>query len=122
MEKIASNPVTSVAVMVFFGPDSFVTSTKILTKDKVPKNHFVIISARVVASPNSWVQISSSGVGVFRGGQKFDMSLETLVAQCSVTPATVAATPPCSATPFQKPKFRCDTSRHRGGEVRHQNF
>ena len=25
----------------------------------------------------------------------------TLVAQCSATPATVAATPPCSATPFQ---------------------
>ena len=24
-----------------------------------------------------------------------------LVAQCSATPATVAATPPCSATPFQ---------------------
>ena len=45
-----------------------------------------------------------------------------LVAQCSATPASVAATPPCSATPF-RPKFRCDTSRHRGGgEVRHQNF
>ena len=26
---------------------------------------------------------------------------ETLVAQCSATPATVAATPPCRATPFQ---------------------
>ena len=25
----------------------------------------------------------------------------TLVAQCSATPATVPATPPCSATPFQ---------------------
>ena len=36
-------------------------------------------------------------------------------AQCSATPATVAATPPCSATPFQTPKFRCDTSRHMGG-------
>ena len=34
------------------------------------------------------------------------------VAQCSATPATVAATPPCSATPFQTTKFRCDTSRH----------
>ena len=45
-----------------------------------------------------------------------------LVAQCSATPATVAATPPCSATPCQTPKFRCDTSRHGGaGEVRHQN-
>ena len=29
--------------------------------------------------------------------------------------ATVAATPPCSATPFQTTKFRCDTSQHRGG-------
>ena len=38
-----------------------------------------------------------------------------LVAQCSATPATVAATPPCSATPFQTTKFRCDTSRHTGG-------
>ena len=45
-----------------------------------------------------------------------------LVAQCSATPATVAATPPCSATPFQTTKYRCDTCRHRGGEVRHQNF
>ena len=27
--------------------------------------------------------------------------LYTLVAQCSATPASVAATPPCSATPFQ---------------------
>ena len=26
-----------------------------------------------------------------------------LVAQCSATPAAVAATPPCSATPFQTP-------------------
>ena len=39
----------------------------------------------------------------------------TLVAQCSATPATVAATPPCSATPFQTTKFRCDTSRDMGG-------
>ena len=38
-----------------------------------------------------------------------------LVAQCSAIPATVAATPPCSATPFQTTKFRCDTSRHTGG-------
>ena len=28
-------------------------------------------------------------------------SIGCLVAQCSATPATVAATPPCSATPFQ---------------------
>ena len=43
------------------------------------------------------------------------VSIRNSVAQCSATPATVAATPPCSATPFQTPKFRCDTSRHRGG-------
>ena len=44
-----------------------------------------------------------------------------LVAQCSATPATVAATPPCSATPFQTQIW----VRHlpgQGGEVRHQNF
>ena len=29
--------------------------------------------------------------------------------------AQVAATPPCSATPFQTTKFRCDTSREWGG-------
>ena len=47
--------------------------------------------------------------------------LRSLVAQCSATPATVAATPPCSATPFQIQI----SVRHlwgRGGEVRHQNF
>ena len=48
-----------------------------------------------------------------------------LVAQCSATPATVAATPPCSATPFQAqisvrhlPGMgggkRCDTKLFRG--------
>ena len=53
----------------------------------------------------------------------------TLVAQCSATPATVAATPPCSATPFQTqisvrhlparggggatPKFLGGVARHR---------
>ena len=31
----------------------------------------------------------------------FSVKNVVLVAQCSVTPATVAATPPCSATPFQ---------------------
>ena len=29
------------------------------------------------------------------------LAARSLVAQCSATPATVAATPPCSATPFQ---------------------
>ena len=50
---------------------------------------------------------------------------EALVAQCSATPATVAATPPCSATPFQTQISvrhlqgkggggRCDTKIFRG--------
>ena len=30
-----------------------------------------------------------------------ELEMRYLVAQCSATPATVAATPPCSATPFQ---------------------
>ena len=38
----------------------------------------------------------------------------SIVAQCSATPATVAATPPCSATPFQT-QIRCDTSGAGGG-------
>ena len=55
---------------------------------------------------------------VLSGDRPLDFRGEmvTLVAQCSATPATVAATPPCSATPFQTTKSRCDTSRHsRGG-------
>ena len=50
--------------------------------------------------------------------------ITSLVAQCSATPATVAATPPCSATPFQTqisvrhlPGMggeRCDTKMFRG--------
>ena len=43
-----------------------------------------------------------------------------LVAQCSATPATVAATPPCSATPFQT-QISVRHLRGQGG-VRHQNF
>ena len=56
--------------------------------------------------------------------------VSSLVAQCSATPATVAATPPCSATPFQTqisvrhlpgqgggggatPKFLGGVARHR---------
>ena len=57
---------------------------------------------------------------VFEGG-----GIGVLVAQCSATPATVAATPPCSATPFQTqisvrhlPAHggggRCDTKIFRG--------
>ena len=54
-----------------------------------------------------------------------DSEDEDLVAQCSATPATVAATPPCSATPFQTQISvrhlparggggRCDTKIFRG--------
>ena len=45
-----------------------------------------------------------------------------LVAQCSATPATVAATPPCSATPFQTQILVRHLPAQGGGEVRHQNF
>ena len=37
----------------------------------------------------------------FKGTARFQFRLGLLVAQCSATPATVAATPPCSATPLQ---------------------
>ena len=48
-------------------------------------------------------------------------STRTLVAQCSATPATVAATLPCSATPFQTQI----SVRHlpgQGGGARHKIF
>ena len=45
-----------------------------------------------------------------------------LVAQCSATPATVAATPPCSATPFQTQISVRHLPAQGGGEVRHLNF
>ena len=44
-----------------------------------------------------------------------------LVAQCSATPATVPATPPCSATPFQTQISVRHLPGMEGGEVRHQN-
>ena len=66
------------------------------------------------------------------GPPRPDLSLHTpdlirtqpprLVAQCSATPATVAATPPCSATPFQTQISVRHLPAHGGGEVRHQNF
>ena len=61
----------------------------------------------------------------------FSRSDPTLVAQCSATPATVAATPPCSATPkvtFSDPNLDatppgtggggCDTKIFRGEQLR----
>ena len=47
---------------------------------------------------------------------------DALVSQCSATPATVAATPPCSATPFQTQISVRHLPAQGGGEVRHQNF
>ena len=49
-------------------------------------------------------------------------ALQGLVAQCSATPATVAATPPCSATPFQTQISVRHLPGQGGGKVRHQNF
>ena len=43
-------------------------------------------------------------------------SLKHLVAQCSATPATVAATPPCSATTFQNLNFGATPPGTGGGE------
>ena len=45
-----------------------------------------------------------------------------LVAQCSATPATVPAKPPCSATPFQTQISVRHLPGMGGGKVRHQNF
>ena len=39
-------------------------------------------------------------------------------AQCSATPASVAATPPCSATPFQRQLDVRHSWRFKGGSVR----
>ena len=60
----------------------------------------------------------------FLEGSLKEVLLRSLVAQCSATPATVAATPPCSATPFQTQVSvrhlpgqgggRCDTKIFRG--------
>ena len=44
------------------------------------------------------------------------------VAQCSATSATVPATPPCSATPFQTQISVRHLPGMGGGKVRHQNF
>ena len=45
-----------------------------------------------------------------------------VVAQCSATPATVPATPPCSATPFQTQISVRHLPGMGGGKVRHQIF
>ena len=60
----------------------------------------------------------------FQRKQGIRIPVEPLVAQCSATPAIVAATPPCSATPFQtqisvrhllaRGGGRCDTKSFRG--------
>ena len=45
--------------------------------------------------------LGGGGLKIFFSGRNVRQELDTLVAQCSATPATVAATPQCSATPFQ---------------------
>ena len=54
--------------------------------------------------------------------RSLDFSCPFLVAQCSATPATVAATPPCSVTPFQTRISVRHLPGMGGGKVRHQNF
>ena len=61
-----------------------------------------------IATPKAWCKPRSSFPCLFgeQPGtppkrQGFLLLAEALVAQCSATPATVPATPPCSATPFQ---------------------
>ena len=69
--------------------------------------------------------VGMGGVGVVREKENHYESSAiscNLVAQCSATPATVAATPPCSATPFQTQISVRHLLAHRGGGVRHQNF
>ena len=63
----------------------------------------------------------SSGQGM-RAMRVIEQCLPGLVAQCSATPATVAATPPCSATPFQTQISVRHLPGMGGGKVRHQNF
>ena len=62
---------------------------KILSLTLVSKEQHTV-GTRIIADPKKCFQALI-----------FDKLLISLVAQCSATPATVAATPPCSATPFQ---------------------
>ena len=69
----------------------------------------------------------------FRDGEtiKTQFLARGLVAQCSATPATVAATPPCSATPFPTQIFGATppgtggggaTPKFLGGVARHRCY
>ena len=53
----------------------------------------------------NWGTVGEFGGGLnifFRGRNVHQGAIRSIVPQCSATPATVAATPPCSATPFQR--------------------
>ena len=54
--------------------------------------------------------------------KRIEIDQRILVAQCSATPATVPATPPCSATPFQTQISVRHLPGMGGGKARHQNF
>ena len=55
-------------------------------------------------------------------GAFFHRTPGSLVAQCSATPATVAATPPCSTTPFQTQISVRHLRGQRGGRCDTKNF
>ena len=56
--------------------------------------------------------LSRKGIASDMGGYlALIKEIHVLVAQCSATPASVTATPPCSATPFQRGSLTCDTPR-----------
>ena len=71
--------------------------------------------------------LGASNLSVSKGRLRGGVLPWSLVAQCSATPASVAATPPCSATPFQRRldvrhswRFkgnRCDRAFYRGCSV-----
>ena len=71
---------------------------------------------------NLYRQINSQLQTLSGDSLETSQSVPDLVAQCSATPATVAATPPCSVTPFQTQISVRHLPAQGGGEVRHQNF
>ena len=102
-----------------------------LKKFKILKfsSEIEVFQASHPPNPYFFVENSEGQDRKFRARLKFSGETETfkrdlfLVAQCSATPATVAATPPCSATPFQtqisvrhlaQGGGRCDTKNFRG--------
>ena len=64
------------------------------TGSEFPKECFLSVFWRVLSTRSQAPKSSQKAL-------REALSGPGLVAQCSATPATVAATPPCSATPFQ---------------------